>query len=64
MFALCFGASIRSNSYGVISVESVLEFFAALIGLGLLALFVVLPIIALVRARAARKLAKRNKENW
>ncbi len=43
--------------------ESVLEFFAALIGLGLVGLFVVLPIIAWVRAQAARKLAVQSQEN-
>ena len=43
--------------------EAILEFFGAFIGLALVFLIIVLPIIAWVRARAARKLAEQNREN-
>jgi hypothetical protein len=46
------------------SVEGTLEFFGALIGLGLLGLFVILPIVALVRSRRAARLAQQNQDNW
>jgi len=45
-------------------VEGVLEFFGALLGLGLFGLVVILPIIALVRAGRAARLGKRNEESW
>ena len=44
--------------------EGSLVFFGALIGLGLVGLIVVLPIIAVVRARLAARLSKRNEESW
>lgn len=44
--------------------EGVLEFFGALLGLGLFGLVVILPIIALVRAGRAARLGKRNEESW
>ncbi len=44
--------------------DGMLVFFGALIGLGLVILIIVLPIVALVRAGRAARLAKRNEENW
>ncbi len=44
--------------------EGTIEFFGALIGLGLVILVIVLPLIALVRAGRAARLAKQNQENW
>jgi hypothetical protein len=44
-------------------VEGTLELFGALLGLALVGL-IVLPIIAMVRARRATRLGERNEENW
>lgn len=44
--------------------ESTLELFGVLIGLGLTIVVLVLPIVALVRSGRASRLAKRNEENW
>jgi hypothetical protein len=41
-----------------------LEFFGAMIGLGLVALVIVIPIVALVRANRAARLAKQNQDSW
>lgn len=43
--------------------DGILEFFGAVVGLGLLGLFVVLPIIAWIRAQSARKLAVQSQED-
>ena len=44
--------------------EGTLALFAVLIGLGLVALVIVVPIVALVRSRKALRLAKQNQESW
>ena len=44
--------------------DSIVELFGVLIGLGFLGLVVVLPIIAMVRARRASRLGQQNQESW
>ena len=44
--------------------EGTVEFFGALIGLGMVILVIVLPIVALVRAGRAARLAKQDQDNW
>ncbi len=44
--------------------DGVLVFFGAMIGLGLTALVIVLPIVALVRANRAARLATQNQDSW
>ncbi|MDR3675250.1 MAG: DUF2339 domain-containing protein [Acidobacteriota bacterium] len=41
-----------------------LAFFGVLIGLGLVGLFIILPIVAIVRARRAARLAQQSQDNW
>ena len=44
--------------------DSVLELLGVLVGLGVTALFFILPIVAIVRAGRAKRMAKQMEENW
>jgi uncharacterized membrane protein len=45
-------------------VEAILGFFVGMIVLALVGLFIILPIVAIVRARRAARLAQQSQDNW